>query len=92
MAAALGSCATLLANANTTFITMDEVTTVATAYALAPFASSLTSIGASGSNPIGLVNAFANAALLAKHHLGYLRWSEPRSRSDRAHHRAEHSR
>jgi streptogramin lyase len=65
LAAALGSCATLLANANTTFITMDEVTTVAMAYALAPFASSLTSIGASGSSPTGLVNAFANAALLA---------------------------
>jgi streptogramin lyase len=65
LAAALGSCATLLANANTTFITMDEVTTVAMAYALAPLTSSLTSICASGSNPTGLVNAFANAALLA---------------------------
>jgi len=65
MAAALGSCATLLANAATTFITINEVTTVAAAYALAPFASSITSIGATGSNPSGLVNAFANAALLA---------------------------
>jgi len=65
MAAALGSCATLLANAATTFITINEVTTVAAAYALAPFASSMTSVGASGSNPTGLVNAFANAALLA---------------------------
>lgn len=65
MAAALGSCATLLANAATTFITVNEVTTVAAAYALAPFASSMTSIGGTGSNPSGLVNAFANAALLA---------------------------
>lgn len=65
LVAALGSCATLLANANTTFITINEVTTVAAAYALAPFASSVTSIGATGSNPIGLLNAFANAAILA---------------------------
>jgi hypothetical protein len=37
---------------------------MATAYALAPFAADLTHIGATGSNPAGLVGAFANAALL----------------------------
>ena len=69
LVAALGSCANLLANANTTFLNVNEVTTVAAAYALAPFAASLTSIGASGS-PTGLVNAFANAAALANNATG----------------------
>jgi hypothetical protein len=64
MMAALGSCATLLANASTTFITINELTTVAAAYALAPFATDSTHIGATGPNPAGLVNAFTNAALL----------------------------
>jgi len=63
--AALGSCATLLANANTTTVNINEITTVAAAYALAPFATDYAHIGASGSNPVGLVNAFANAASLA---------------------------
>jgi len=70
LVAALGSCSTLLANAATTTVIINEVTTVAAAYALAPFASSLTSIGASGSNPTGLVNAFANAASLANTSFG----------------------
>jgi sugar lactone lactonase YvrE len=65
LVAALGSCATLLANAGTTFISLNEITTVAAAYALAPFAADLTHIGATGSAPTGLVNAFANAAALA---------------------------
>ena len=63
--AALGSCATLLANALTTTISVDELTTVAAAYALAPYsAGDYTNIGATGSNPAGLVNAFATAASL----------------------------
>lgn len=65
LVAALGPCATLLANAATTYIQVNEVTTVAAAYALAPFASDLTHIGAAGSFPSGLTLAFANAALLA---------------------------
>jgi streptogramin lyase len=64
MMAALGSCATLLANANSTFIIINELTTVAAAYALAPFATDATHIGATGANPSGLVNAFTNAAVL----------------------------
>jgi len=71
LVAGLGSCANLLANAATTFITMNEVTTVAAAYALAPFAADLTHIGATGSNPTGLVNAFANAASLANTSYGF---------------------
>jgi streptogramin lyase len=64
LVAALGSCATLLANASTTFVNINEITTVAAAYALAPFATDLTHIGAT-STPSGLLNAFANAAALA---------------------------
>ena len=62
---ALGPCATLLANAATTFINMNELTTVAAAYALGPFAADYTHIGAAGVSPAGLTVAFANAALLA---------------------------
>jgi streptogramin lyase len=64
MMAALGDCATLKANAATTFIQMNELTTVAAAYALAPFAKDYADIGATGSNPTGLLNAFANANML----------------------------
>ena len=65
LVAALGPCATLQANAATTFIQVNEVTTVAAAYALAPFAADYAHIGASGSLPAGISVAFANAALLA---------------------------
>jgi hypothetical protein len=62
--AALGSCATLLANAATTYINVNELTTVAAAYALAPFATDYAHIGAAGVSPAGMTVAFANAALL----------------------------
>jgi len=67
MVAALGSCQQLLANATNPsyFITVNEITTVAAAYALAPFALDLTHIGATGANPANIQAAFANAALLA---------------------------
>ena len=65
MMAALGDCNTLVANANTTFINMNEITTVAAAYAFAPFATDYAHIGATGSEPTGLLNAFNNAAILA---------------------------
>ena len=67
LAAALGPCSSLT---STTFIFMNEVTTIAAAYALAPFASDFAHIGATGSNPTGLVNAFASAALLANTAVG----------------------
>ena len=67
LAAALGPCSSLNSS---TYIVIDEVTTIAAAYALAPFASDFAHIGATGSNPTGLVNAFANAALLANNSVG----------------------
>jgi streptogramin lyase len=57
--AALGSCDTLLANATKTFLNVNEVTTVASVYALSGFMSSKTSIGTSSTNLTGLNNAFA---------------------------------
>jgi streptogramin lyase len=67
LVAALGPCSTLLANAATTTIIVNEVTTVAAAYALAPFATDYLHVGApatvSGTTGMGL--AMSNAALLA---------------------------
>jgi len=67
MASALGSCATLLANASTTFVFIDEVTTAATAVALAQYftptfgSSSTDSFGAPNTTQaqVGITNAFA---------------------------------
>lgn len=67
LAAALGPCSSLNLG---TYIVINEVTTIAAAYALAPFASDFAHVGAAGSNPPGLVNAFANAALLANTSVG----------------------
>jgi sugar lactone lactonase YvrE len=53
-----------------TYIVINEVTTIAAAYALAPFASDFAHVGATGSNPAGLVDAFVNAALLANTSVG----------------------
>ena len=60
--AALGSCANLLKNADTTFITVNELTTVAAAWSLAHFMSGPATAGTSSGNPAGVVNAFAGAA------------------------------
>jgi len=58
MMAALGPCGNLTSS---TFIFIDEVTTVASVYGLAPFMSAGggTKLGASGANAQGLANAFA---------------------------------
>ena len=63
--AALGSCSTLLANANTTFINLNEVTSVAGAWALAQFMNSPTNAGTSVTNVVGVDNAFATANKIA---------------------------
>ena len=63
--AALGSCSTLLANANTTFINLNEVTTIAGAWSLARFMSSPTNAGTSATNVLGVENAFATANKIA---------------------------
>ncbi|SNT34953.1 hypothetical protein SAMN05421770_10840 [Granulicella rosea] len=61
MMAALGSCSNLVANAATTFINMNEVTTVAGAWSLARFMTGPANAGTSAGNATGLANAFAAA-------------------------------
>jgi hypothetical protein len=62
MMAALGPCNSLIASS---FIFIDEVTTVASVVALSPFMADIAHVGAQGANPIGLVNAFRTANVLA---------------------------
>ena len=64
MLSALGSCTNLLNNPNS-FIYVNEVSTVAAVYALAPFMTAYDHVGASATNVSGLNNAFLNAGLLA---------------------------
>lgn len=61
MVAALGSCSKL---SSTTYIFVNELTTVAAAWALAPFTTSAANIGASSTNALGITNAFLDAGLL----------------------------
>jgi streptogramin lyase len=61
MIAALGPCNSINASTN---IQMNELTTVAAVYALAPFLADFAHIGTLGANPTGLVNAFNTASLL----------------------------
>ena len=61
MMAALGPCANL---SNISYIEINELTTVAAAWALAPFMTSATQVGATSTNPDGIRNAFLDAALL----------------------------
>jgi streptogramin lyase len=60
--AALGPCSNLIATPQ--FININELTTVAAVYALSPFMLDSQDVGASGSNPSGLVNAFSTAQFL----------------------------
>jgi len=59
--AALGPCATLLANANTTFINVNEVTTVGSVYALANYMTSAANLGSASDTASldGLAASFA---------------------------------
>jgi hypothetical protein len=59
---AFGSCSNLPLASN---VEINEVTTAAAAWALAPFMSSATTVGASSTNAKGLASAFLNAQLLA---------------------------
>jgi hypothetical protein len=61
MVAPLGPCSNLSA---ATTILVNELTTVAAAWSLAPFATSATHIAASATNSLGITNAFLDAALL----------------------------
>ena len=65
--AALGLCSNLTAQ---TTVTINEVTTIAGGYALAPFAADLTHVGASANNTAGIAAAFANAQVLADYRAG----------------------
>ena len=60
--AALGDCGNL---SPATFVNINEVTTVAAAWALAPFLGSGATVGASATNSTGLRNAFLVAGNLA---------------------------
>jgi hypothetical protein len=62
MVAALGSCVNVPSISN---IFIDEVTTAAAAWALAPFTSATGQIGASATNTTGIANAFLDTQLLA---------------------------
>jgi hypothetical protein len=60
--AALGNCSSV---SSSTYVIINEVTTIAAAYALSSFANLTTAtveIGASATNPLGLQHAFMNAA------------------------------
>ena len=56
MMAALGPCGTL---AGTTSITVNELTTVASVWVLAPFMKGIANVGSAATNQTGLANAFA---------------------------------
>lgn len=62
MMAILGPCGQLAASSG---IVINEVTTVAAAWALAPFMVSAADIGSSATNVHGIANAFLNTQLLA---------------------------
>jgi hypothetical protein len=64
----LGPCGNLTSQTN---ILINEVTTVAAAWALAPFLSSTGSVASSPTNTVGIANAFLNAQLLANPASGY---------------------
>jgi hypothetical protein len=67
MMTALGSCGDL---ESTTYIKINEVTTAAAVWALAPFITSATNIGSSGTNANGIASAFLNERLLVDNQTG----------------------
>ncbi|MGI4828259.1 MAG: hypothetical protein ACRYFU_08730, partial [Janthinobacterium lividum] len=64
MLSALGRCTDLISNPNA-YVWVNEVSTVAAVYALAPFMTAYNHVGASATNKVGIANAFLNAQLLA---------------------------
>ena len=60
--AALGDCANL---SPSTFIQLNEVTTVAAVAALAPFMSGYNAVGSTSTNTVGMQHAFVSASKLA---------------------------
>lgn len=72
--AALGTCGSLTSS---TFISINELTTVASVQALAPFMTDFAHIGADTSNPTGLTGAFATATSFVNFSTGAFRTSFP---------------
>ena len=66
--ATLGNCPVAGVFPSSTFVMMNEVSTVAAAYAMAGFATDATHVGSSGTAlaQVGIANAFANAANLVE--------------------------
>jgi streptogramin lyase len=65
--AGLGPCSSLTAS---TFILINEITTVGTVYALAPFMADVAHVGAAPANLQGLTNAFQTEAALVNNSSG----------------------
>ena len=65
MAVLPSSCNTLQANAANIFINVNEITTAAAVYAMAPFMTDLQHVGAPASLQTGLLNAMQTAGVLA---------------------------
>ena len=72
--AALGACGSL---SSSTFIIINELTTVASVEALTPFMASVTAIGSDSSNISGLSGAFANATSYVSYSTGQVSVSAP---------------
>jgi streptogramin lyase len=67
MMTALGPCSSI---GSSTVISINEVTTVAAAWALAPFMTAYDHVASSSTNGTGIANAFQNAQLIADPRLG----------------------
>jgi hypothetical protein len=65
--AALGNCSNL---SSSTRIIVNELTTVAAVWALAPFMTAYDHVGTSSTNTTGLANAFASAGVLVNSNIG----------------------
>ena len=77
LVAALGNCSSVSAS---TFININEVTTIAAAYALSGFANTTSgpvNIGTSATNSLGLQHAFENAANIVDFSTGAARTTTP---------------
>jgi hypothetical protein len=74
MVAALGNCSSVSAS---TTVDINEVTTIAAAYALSGFADSTINIGTSATNPTGLQHAFQNANNIVDFTAGAARTTTP---------------
>jgi hypothetical protein len=67
--AALGPCGSFTSNP---FVSINELTTIASVWALAPFMSGPSAIGTSATNPVGLTNAFATVNKLVNIGTGHV--------------------